>query len=159
MPPRRKSTPQEKVQAAVRHLNEAGQPDLAQAVAENAAPGWSTRPPKDENVPLWLEVALKQRALAAAEASGRPVADVVREGLRAFVDGRFRPAKPKRAARGTAPQKTTLTVRAGAALCQSASAYAAEHADDLGWEPKPSQVAVAYLAAQYPPPEQDDAAE
>lgn len=151
------------VRAAVTKLHEVGEPDLADAVDTLLTPnGWAvlgrlrsgeggTNLPRNKS--MWLEVALKQRVLAGAEAEGRDVVSIASEGLEKFLAGQFVPEQPARATRGSAPTKTSLTPRIPDDLWDSATAYGEAHAEELGWTPVASQVVVAYFAQLYPEPE------
>ncbi|WUD72103.1 hypothetical protein OG937_10595 [Streptomyces sp. NBC_00510] len=134
---------------AVAVLNGVNRPDLAGAV-ETLMTGsrWEINPPAGETVPMWIDTELKKRA----QAGPRPVAKVVTEGLEKFLAGEFIPEKAARAKRGEGGKKTSLTPRLDKDLWERATAYGLEHAEDLGWAPVASQVAVAYLAATYPEP-------
>jgi len=148
--------------AAAVKLREVGEPVLADAVETLLTPnGWAIlgRLRSGEggtelspNKSMWLETSLKQRAIAGAEADRRDVLSVVVEGLEKFLRGEFVPSRPPRAPRGSAPSKTSLTARVPDDLWDAATTYGAEHAEELGWTPVASQVAVAYLAQLYPEP-------
>lgn len=152
-------------------LREGGDKDLAEAIDAVTAPrGWELlkKPARETtaepNMALWMNKSIKEyleakaREEAKAEAEetgGQPkdaatvLAAVVNEGWEKFLAGEFDPRKPLRSARGSATPKMNLNVRPKDALAEKVKAACPARSKELGWEPTPGLVAIAWLYSEY----------
>lgn len=118
-----------------------------------------------QNMGLYMAVAVKAalEAKARAEAGeaaqpGQPVKDpgtilgeVVDEGFKHFIDGKFTPDRPVKKPRGQGPAitKMNLNVRADPALRDRAAELCPAKSVELGWTVTPGLVAMAWLFSEY----------
>ncbi|WP_329376233.1 hypothetical protein [Streptomyces sp. NBC_01483] len=98
-----------------------------------------------------------------AEAS-RNISDEVARGWRAFLDGKWEPQKPQRAAHGQGLAKSTLNIAVPRELVaqveEACDVWVREHEwpTGRGYKLNARQLAVQWLARQFPAPEQEEAA-
>lgn len=71
------------------------------------------------------------------------------KALQAFVAGDFVPAKPVRAARGSADRTVNLNVRVDAELRKQAEDFGADNAAEFGWAPRASHIITAWLVQKF----------
>lgn len=108
----------------------------------------------DPNVAIPIDFKLHNRAYAA---STNLTADVL-EGWEAFLSGEFVPERPQRAAHGAGQAKSVLNVRAPKVKVAEVEAAADRMVADKGWPTtrgyklNARQVAVQWIARQYPAP-------
>lgn len=153
---------------AARVLRDHGRDQLADSVDHVLSPqGWGMlgRLRADDkggslpdNLPIGMQRAVKEHIKAAAAAAGDDLTGVVEEGLTAFVDGTFRPGKPRRGAFGSG-DRVNLNLRPNAEVRARAEAVAEELAEELGWKPAVSTLALLWLLERYPLPQETPAAE
>uniref|UniRef100_UPI003F498DD9 hypothetical protein n=1 Tax=Streptomyces sp. CA-136453 TaxID=3240050 RepID=UPI003F498DD9 len=92
--------------------------------------------PKVE-IPLYMASALFNSL------QGNPWQEQIEDGYLCFLTGDFRPPKPTQQYPSEA--MTIVPAEVNRQLRAAVADYAREHASDLGWEPTPKQVAVAWL--------------
>jgi len=149
-------------------LREHQRPDLADAVDYVLSPkGWpmlgrlrSAAGGSDlpKNLPISMQRPVKEHIKRAAAAKGDDLTTVVEEGLRAFINGDFRPGRPPRAEYGTS-DRVNLNLRPDGELVQQAKAMCEDKAlpeEWLGWRPSVSVVARLWLLERYPLPQSAD---
>ncbi|MGW1409457.1 hypothetical protein [Streptomyces sp. NPDC002403] len=128
--------------AASDRLREVDSPDLAAWVDEVLAPrGWAALRATDPdgtagpNLSVMLDKAARDQIVAAAEAAGTSVTDVVNDGFRSLLAGEYTPRKPVRARYGASAEKVNLNITPALSLRQqveeaagmSAAHVAADH--------------------------------
>ncbi|MGR3875707.1 hypothetical protein ACUXZZ_45060 (plasmid) [Streptomyces graminifolii] len=119
-----------------------GKPDHAEAIRELLPE--ATRSRAREDINPTLPVYLRTSTWRAAQQDGA-VPKVVEEGFTALLEGRFKPTRPLRGGE----KKSNYSARAPRELQEQVSAYVAQNAKKLGWEPSPAQVAAAWLEHKY----------
>lgn len=140
-----------------------GRDDLADAVDYVLSPkGWpmlgrlrAEAGPSEipTNLPIAMQRPVRDHIKRSAEAAGEDLTETVNAGLRAFVEGAFRPGRPARAQYGTAGDRVNLNLRPDAALRARADEVAAAVEEELGWRPRVSTLALLWLLERYPLPE------
>lgn len=143
-------------------LREQGRPELAEAVDYTLSPsgaGMLRRLLADErggtlnkNLPVSMQRHQRDHIKQSAAAAGDDLTTVVEEGLRAFIDGRFRPARPKRGAAGSGA-RVNLNMRPDEELRSLAARTAEAVKGQLGWEPPLSSLVLLWLLEKYPMPD------
>lgn len=144
------------LQQAAAHLRETGKPALADAVdfvlTEDGRKfvgrlHWQERSDEAPNFGIWMPATLRDEIKAKAAAAGAHLQSEAEHALTEFVEGRFTPAQPERAARGQAGKKVNLNVRINAALRTRADEMGQELLDEgeLDWAPSTSQILVSYF--------------
>ncbi|MEW2301939.1 hypothetical protein AB0958_18530 [Streptomyces sp. NPDC006655] len=129
---------------AVELLAAAGKPRHAEAVQEALAKITDSKASEDNpTLPLWMYRDTWKAAQTYCEKRGQSVSDVIDEGFKALLAGRFKPKKAPRATGGA--KKGPFTARATSERTQQVTDYVTAHAEELGWTPSPSQVAAAWL--------------
>lgn len=153
-------------QDAVDYLRTQGKTDMAEAVevvleyATAATPQYG-----DSAVSLFVDRAFRDRVKRAAEEATVDLTVTVLEGFENFLAGTWEPPQPERMAKGSKPDKVSMSVRAPADLVERVDTRAEEFASEQGWSMargyklNARQVAIAYLAHVYPMPEEAPAAE
>ncbi|MEU0837105.1 hypothetical protein [Streptomyces sp. NPDC005969] len=144
--PAKDTTLRPRLTAAATKLREINEPDLADAIDTVLAPnGWGRLRRSEPSVSDSLDrnMAMRMpsdwREQIKARASGNKLANLVNEGLQAYLDGKFEPVAPPRAPRGVG-EMVNLNVRAKDAL-REAVAEQGDHS--------PALVAAAYLMSKY----------
>ncbi|WP_128382400.1 hypothetical protein [Streptomyces cavernae] len=139
----RKTTLPDLLAAAAERLEALGEPELAAAVRDARAKLTASKAsPDNPTLPLYVQRETWERAQAAGS-----TIDAVEAGFTAFLAGKF---TPKPLPRGG--DKTRASSRASSQRTAEVEAYAAAHADELGWTPSASQVANAWLEHKYGKP-------
>lgn len=148
MAPKKKPDLVTTVQQAARKLDDVGEPVLASGVREMAQEytRLSTKSREDNpTLSLWVDTA----AFNAAQAAGS-VLDIIDQGFLALLAGGFKPQRPRRGASGETA-RGSRTARATVDRQREVTAYVTAHAEELGWEPTPRQVAAAWIEQQFGP--------
>jgi len=149
-------------QQAVDYLRETGEDGMADAVSTviqyAANPVFGSPTPV---LSLLVDKAFRDHMKAAeVEATA-----TVLEGFEKFLAGTWTPPQPQRSAKGSKPDKVTMSVRVPAELVERVDTRAEEFAGEQGWSMargyklNARQVAIAYLEHRYPMPEKAPAAE
>jgi plasmid stability protein len=94
-----------------------------------------------------LEVREEIKATAARKKASLP--DEARKAMEAFLDGKFVPAKPQRATRGSGGEKVNLNIRVDPELRKRAEDYGADHAAQFGWAPRASHIIIGWLVQRF----------
>lgn len=130
--------------------------DEALAVIEalRAPGGWKKlRPPytPGENLAIYMDIDVRERLKAAAQAAGDSLGADVSEGFRAFVEGTWTPTEPKRATRnsGATATKVNLNIRPDDELRRQARDRAEVVSAELGWKVTEARLAAAWLIETY----------
>ena len=153
-------------QAAVDYLRTQGKTDMADAV--EVVLEYATAPTPqygDSAMSLFVDRVFRDHVKRAAEDAQVELTVTVLEGFEKFLAGTWVPPQPERMAKGSKPDKVSMSVRAPADLVERVDARAEEFAREQGWslargyKLNARQVAIAYLAHTYPMPEEAPAAE
>jgi hypothetical protein len=128
--------------SAAQILDTGGNPDEAEAVRE-ALTELTRVKARDDNptLSLWTH---PETWRAAQQAGSIP--DLIDEGFKALLAGRF---TPKKAPRSTG--RATFSGRADVERRREVTAYIEAHAEEFGWSPSPQQVAAAWLEHKFGP--------
>lgn len=131
-------------------------PDLADAVQHFTSTAAAAER-KTSTLPLYISKATWARAKRKATAEGRTRSDVIEDGYRELLAGRFTPARPARSdwGSGAGDAKGTVSIRLReglAELVDQVAAYIPADPLEFIWEASPAQVAVAWLEQYAPPP-------
>lgn len=142
-------------------LRAQGQPELAEAVDYTLSPSGAGMLRRlladaqgkalDENLAISMQRTQSDHFKRAAAAAGDDLTKVVEDGIQAFIDGDFRPGRPKRTAYGSG-DRVNLNVRPDPLLRRLFSATAEAVGDNLGWKPALSAVVRLWLMEKYPMP-------
>lgn len=104
---------------------------------------------------LRCDVALAERA----RASGDDLSAVIADGMRAFLDGSWKPEQPQRATRHSNPDRTQVSATLDRDLLQDAATDCDALVADEGWSTtrgymlNTSHLALQWLALKYPAPQ------
>lgn len=145
-----------KIRQASAHLTKTGAPELAEQVdfllTEEGRKfvgrlHWKGRSEETPNFGIYMPVELRDEIKAKAATAGAHLESEVAHALTEFVEGRFTPAQPKRAAHGQAGKKVNLNVRINAALRARADEVGRQllAEGELDWAPSTSQILVSYF--------------
>lgn len=109
-----------------------------------------------QNLALYMPLRVREEikasvAKAARENPGRKITVSSEAGraLEAFLAGEFVPAKPQRAARGSAEKTSNLNVRVDRELRERAENFGADNASRFGWAPRASHIITAWLVERF----------
>ncbi|WP_189554271.1 hypothetical protein [Streptomyces lavendofoliae] len=116
--------------------------------------GWKLLRPDytpGDNLPIYIDLGIREQLKAAAAAEGSSLSQDVSEGFRAFVEGRWTPRQPQRAARnsGATGKKGNLNVRPDDELRRRARERAEVVSAELGWTVTEARLAAAWLIETY----------
>lgn len=143
--------------AAADKLTRDGEPELSDAVQAVLAPrGWellknlpATGTSEEPNLAMWMNKSIKDAVQSRSLSAGEGLRDVVEEGLRRFVAGKFVPEKPLRSARGSATAKVNLNTRVTKTLLDQVAELCPARSEELGWRVTPGLVAMSWLYSEY----------
>lgn len=140
----------ERLKAAAAKLRTYGEEEDALAIDAVLAPGgWTrlreTEASKSETAPLPLTMdrRLKAALMKAADERGAMPSDVVADGYRAFLEGRFVPPRVQRG--GAGYSKTTLTVTVPQGLRDEVRDRIPAVQDEAGYRITLSSIAIEWL--------------
>lgn len=146
----------EKIKEASAHLRSTGAPKLAEHVDFLLTDegrkfvgrlSWQERAEETPNFGIWMPIELRDEIKAKAAAAGAHLESEAAHALTEFVEGRFTPAQPQRAARGQAGKKANLNIRINAGLRARADEMGRELLEEgeLDWAPSTSPILVSYF--------------
>ncbi|GAA3155473.1 hypothetical protein ACFQ0X_44115 [Streptomyces rectiviolaceus] len=134
------------------------------ALAEDAVRDTEAQAALDANLDKTFAIPVESGLFLRSYESPNIKAEIT-EGWEAFLNGKWEPTQPVRAARGTGVSKSPVNVRMPKELVDRVEAAADQMVADKGWSTTRGSkltarhVAAQWLALKYPAPETDTAAE
>ncbi|MGY5127388.1 hypothetical protein [Streptomyces nigrescens] len=161
MPPKRRdhTKQRELLAAASEKLKALNEEQLADAVAYALTDNYADaaiyhrreKGRKTANMPITTYDTLRAHLQQAAKEDGVTLSALANEALRDFLNGKFTPSRPRRAAYGSQlGASVNINVRPDSELRAKADERCKQLAEDLDWKPSTSQVIKQYLIAKYP---------